>query len=212
MHKSLLILLFIPITTILTAQNSTESELKTLETLEQIESYLESKHSKKNKLITFNEEKHKTVLAKKLFKLSKGTTKTIKKDFEKIFYKIVEKTEKRYYRVGYIVLDENQMDINNINTIRKRIITKYNYGVPFDFLAKNYSKDSNATRGGDTGWFTNGDNTYEFEKTIIDDTHKLNDIFTVDISETKKYYVFLKTHNPKNITEIKVLKIVETID
>ena len=82
MHKQLLVLIFIGFTSVLTAQTSTEEELLVIETPEQIETYLETKKSKKNKLITFNEEKHKTILAKALFKLPTGGTKVNENEFE----------------------------------------------------------------------------------------------------------------------------------
>ena len=209
MHKPLLFLFFISLTSILSAQTSTEKELTLIETPEQIESYLESKHSKKNKLITFNKEKHKTILAKSLFKLNVGGTKTTENEFEKTYYKVVKKSAKTYYRLAYIYLDGNKYDATNINALRESIINKYKNGAPFDFLAKQYSMDGNAKKGGDLGWFTKGDMHPDFETEVFSNNHNLNDIFTVDIPSKKWYYVVLNTHQPKNISEIEVLKIVE---
>jgi hypothetical protein len=42
--------------------------------------------------------------------------------------------------------------------------------------------------------------------------NQLNDIFAIDMSSSSEYYVVLKTYEPKNISEIKVLKIVEAIN
>jgi len=192
------------------AQSSTEKELELVHSSEEAQLYLKSKASKQNKFIVFNEEKHKTVLAKELFQLSVGGTKVNENEFEKTFYKVLEKTEIPYYRVSYIYLDKSKYHLNELNTLRERIIEKYNNGAPFDFLAKQYSLDSNATRGGDSGWFTIGDGFYDFEEAIINDNHNLNDIFTLDFPENSTYYVILKTHEPKNISEIKVLKVQET--
>lgn len=212
MLKNLLTLLFFTTTHLLSSQTSVEKELEIIETPEQIETFLQVKNSKANKLITFNEEKHKTTLAKELFELSKGGVKTVKTEFDETFYKIIEKTETEYYRVSYISIDASKMKEVDIDRMRTKIIQKYNDGASFDFLAQQYSTGDNANRGGDSGWFSKGETSYDFEEAIIEDTHSLNDIFILDMPSINKYYVVLKTFEPKNISEIKVLKIVETLD
>ncbi|WP_396600914.1 peptidylprolyl isomerase [Algibacter sp. R77976] len=210
MFKKLLILLAFSTSSFLIAQTSTEKELEILETPEQAESYLETKKSKKNKLITFNEEKHKTILAKELFKLRIGGTKINEREFEKTYYKVISKTKKTYHRIAYIYIDGSKNSLNEINEFRDKIIAKYNNGAPFDFLAKQYSKDDNANKGGDLGWFLKEDMHPDFQNEIFKTDHSLNDIFTVDVPSENWYYVVLKTHEPKDISEIEVLKIVET--
>ncbi|MFD0988492.1 peptidylprolyl isomerase [Mariniflexile jejuense] len=212
MTKNLLFAVLIGTSTILNAQNSTEKELEGIETPEQINNYLELKKSKDNKLITFNEEKHKTILAGELFKLPKGGIKTVTSNFEKTIYKVVEKTKTTYYRASYIYLDGSKYNLTDLNTLRTKLINEYKNGAPFDFLAKRYSMDENANKGGDLGWFTQGELYATFENEIINKNHALNAIFTVDIPENNWYYVVLKTHEPKDISEIKVLKIVEAIN
>lgn len=209
MFKNLLILFFISITPFLTAQTSVMEELQILETPEQVESYLEIKKSNKNNLISFNEEKHKTVLAKELFKLNVGGTKVNENEFDKTFYKVIQKTENTYHRVAYIYLDGSKYNINDINIIREKIIKKHHNGVPFNILAKQYSMDENANKGGDLGWFQKGDMHSDFENEALNEVHELNDIFNIDIPSKNLYYVVLKTHEPKDISEIEVLKIVE---
>lgn len=210
MFKKLLILFLVSTSTFLTAQTSIEKEIEILETPEQAEEYLETKKSKKNKLITFNEEKHKTILAKELFKLNVGGTKVNEREFEKTYYKVINKSKKTYHRVAYIYLDGSKQTLNAINALREKIIAQYHNGAPFDFLAKQYSMDANANKGGDLGWFVKGEMHSEFENEVLNDSHELNDIFTIDIPSENWYYVVLKTHEPKDISEIEVLKIVET--
>lgn len=212
MTKNLLFAVAISISAFLNAQNSTEKELEFIETPEQITNYLELKNFKENKLITFNEEKHKTIFAKELFGLSKGDIKTVKTNFEKTIYKVVEKTKTTNYRVAYIYLDGTKYSLTDLNTLRTKIINEYKNGAPFDFLAKRYSMDENANKGGDLGWFAQGDMYPDFENEIINGNHSLNAIFTIDIPSKNWYYVVLKTHEPKEISEIKVLKIVEAIN
>lgn len=212
MTKQIFFLFLLVFSTVLTAQNSIEEELELLQTPKEIETFLKSTKSKKSMLVTFNEEKHKTTLAKQLFELSIGGVKTIKTDYDKTIYKVIEKTEALNYRVRYIALDGNILNKNDISNTRASILKKYNNGASFDFLAQRYSMDKNATRGGDTGWFSEVENMHEFEDIIIANTHAVDDIFTIDMPSTNKYYVILKTHEPKNIAEINVLKIVEPIE
>ncbi|WP_372755124.1 peptidylprolyl isomerase [Mariniflexile sp.] len=212
MIKNLLFAVILSGSALLNAQTSTEKELEQIETPEQIEKYLELKKSRDNKLITFNEEKHKSILANELFTLSKGGIKTIKTDFEKTIYKVVEKTKTTYYRASYIYLDGSKYNMSDLNTLRTNLINEYKNGAPFDYLANRYSMDENANKGGDLGWFTQGDLYPSFENEIINSNHGINTIFTVDVPEKNWYYVVLKTHEPKDISEIKVLKIVETIN
>ncbi|UKM63773.1 peptidylprolyl isomerase [Flavobacteriaceae bacterium GSB9] len=209
MKNLLLFTLLFSIPLFSSAQTSIEQDLDSISTPEQIEHFLEYRNSKKNKLVTFNEEKHKTRLTKALFKLGLGGTKTSENEFEKTYYKVVDKIQNTYHRAAYIFLDGNKYDVKNINALRDRIIAKYRSGAPFDFLAKQYSMDANAKKGGDLGWFTEGTLHPDFENEIIHGNHQINDIFTVDIPSKKWYYVVLKTHASKNISEIEVLKIVE---
>lgn len=212
MTKNLLFIAIISVSAFLNAQNSTEKELEFIETPEQIDNYLELKKSKENKLITFNEEKHKTILAKELFELSKGGIKTVTTNFEKTVYKVVEKTKTTNYRAAYIYLDGTEYSTSDLNSLRTKIINEYKNGAPFDFLASKYSMDENANRGGDLGWFAQGDMHPDFENEIINGNHGLNDIFTLDVPSKNWYYVVLKTHEPTDISEIKVLKIVEDLN
>ncbi len=210
MLQKLLSLFFICFSIILTAQTSVEEELKVLESPEQVKSYLETKASKKNKIIVFNEEKHKTILAKELFKQNIGGTKINENEFEKTYYKVINKTEKTYHRVAYIYLDGAEYSLDELNDLRDKIIAQYHNGAPFDFLAKQYSMDGNAKKGGDLGWFLEGEMHPDFEVAIFNTDYNVNDIFTVDIPSENWYYVVLKTHDPKDISEIEVLKIVES--
>ena len=209
MLKNLLFLFFISTTSFLTAQSSIDEELQFLETPDQVESYLETKNSRKNKLITFNEEKHKTVLAKELFKLSVGGTKVNENEFDKTYFKVVQKTKNKYHRVAYIFLDGSKFNLDYINLLKEKIINKYHNGVPFDILAKLHSMDENANKGGDLGWFLEGKMHSDFDNEVINENHELNAIFTIDIPSENLFYVVLKTHEAKDISEIEVLKIVE---
>lgn len=192
------------------AQRKLQKELDSVTTIEKAQRFINSKNGKKNKIITFNEEKHKTKLTQELLKLSNGGHKVVKREDENIHYKILEKNEIIYYRVSYILLDGKEFSISSIEKLRPQIIEQHERGVPFKDLALQYSMDNNKKRGGDSGWFTNGDMLPEFEQQVMNDKHQKDDIFTVNVESNQWYYVVKKTHDKKSITEIKVLKVVES--
>lgn len=209
MLKNALLLVGLSSCLFVTSQTSIEDELIAVETLEQTKIYLNSKAPKTGSIVTFNENKHKTLLASDLFKLPVGGVKVKTDEFEKTIYKIIERIEKTYYRAAYIYLDGNQSDLSEINALRNKIITLFESGVSFNFLARRYSMDKNAPKGGDLGWFCSNAKNLSIETEVINSSHELNDIYTLDISSENGYYVILKTHEPKDILEINVLKLLE---
>lgn len=210
MKRFLLVFLLFPI--ILTAQESVTISLDSVTDILKAEEYLKSHKSRGNKLITFNEEKHKTTLAVDLLKLPVGGKKTIENEVEKITYKVVEKETIMHYRASYILLESKKNGVDKAISLRNKITTEYNNGYPFDFLAKKYSVAKNATRGGDTGWFIKGEKDILLEVAITDASHDLNSLFSYDDTEKGLYYIILKSYLPKEIKEVKALKIVERRD
>ena len=211
MIKPLLYTAFLCSTMFLSAQTSFEAELDSIHDESQATHFLETHTSNKGQLFVFNKEKHKTQLAKDLFSMGKGSNKVVANEIEKTHYKIIDKYEIPYYRVSYVYLDGSKKSMSEIKELQNTIIAKYNQGYRFKDLAKMYSMDQNATRGGDLGWFTKGEMTPEFEQAVIDGANGVADIFIVDIPERNWYYVVVKTHNTKLIEEIKVLKVTEKI-
>lgn len=206
---TLLILLFL-LSFSISAQKKLKKELDSVTTVERAQRFINSTNGWKNKIITFNEEKHKTKLSEDLLNLSNGGHKVIRKETENIHYKVLEKNEIIYYRVSYILLDGKEFSISSIEKLRPQIIAKHKRGIPFKDLAIQYSMDNNKTRGGDSGWFTYGDMLPEFEQKVMNDNHQVDDIFTVNVESNQWYYVVKKTYDKKSITEIKVLKVVES--
>lgn len=209
MRKNILWALLLASTTLCFSQNDFESELDSIQTLDEAKIFVQKNKSLNGKVITFNKEKHHTKIADELFSLGKGSKKVYKTDMEKTYYKVIEKNEIPYQRLSYIFLDGKQKSLEEINALRKNIIAKYKNGFRFEDLAKHYSMDSNANRGGDLGWVTQGDLHPDFEEKVLNDSYQTNDLFTVDIPEQQWYYVILKTEDTKYIEEIKVLKVIE---
>ena len=139
-----LFLLFLS-SSFLYSQESITSQLDSISNTVEAEEFLSGLNSKKNKFIIFNEEKHKTALATKLFSKSSGGKMTIESDSEKVHYKIVQTTLIPHYRVSYIYLDGKKMSQSEINSLRRSIISQHKKGVPFQFLAEKYSMSCNPT-------------------------------------------------------------------
>jgi parvulin-like peptidyl-prolyl isomerase len=147
-------------------------------------------------------------LADELFKLSKGGKKIIKSNYKTTYYKVLDKDKVVHERVNYILFDSSKKSLSEINTLRDKIIVKHKDGFDFKTLAKYYSMDINGKKGGDSGWFESKVMPAKFEQEVKN--HNINDIFMVDIAEDNAYYVILKSHEPKTIEEITVLKFSET--
>ena len=96
--------------------------------------------------------------------------------------------------------------------LQNRIISKYQQGFRFGDLAKMYSMDANANRGGDLGWITTGNESSELEAILANDNHNVEEIFAFDLPEKNSFYVAVKTHPTKLIEEIKVLEVTETLN
>jgi parvulin-like peptidyl-prolyl isomerase len=211
MLKTLLCCLTVLFSTLTIAQNDFEKEIDSISTELDATSFLEHNKSTKGKFITFNREKHNTKLADDLFKLSTGGKKVYKTEMYKTYYKVIEKVETPHYRISCIYFNGKEKSLEEITQLRKDIIAKFNTGFPFKNLAKRYSMDRNANRGGDLGWLAKGEMYTEFEDQIINSNYTVGDIFTVDVTSQQWYYVVLKTHDTKMIEEIKVLKVTEPI-
>lgn len=207
-YSVLILICFISFTGL--AQKSFQQELDSLTTVEKAKQFIDSKKGRKNKIITFNQEKHKTKLSKELLELPKGGQKVLKREGENIHYKVLKKNQITYYRVSYIFLDGKESSISSIEKLRPQIIERHKRGTPFKDLAMQYSMDKNKTRGGDSGWFTYGEMLPEFEQQVMNDSHQLDDIFTVNVESNQWYYIVKKTYDKKLITEIKVLRVVES--
>jgi parvulin-like peptidyl-prolyl isomerase len=206
--RILLIFLFLPLFDAF-AQDTISQELDSIQDISQAEQFLKIHSSKGNQIVTFNEENHETEMVKDLF--ARGYV-TVESDMYITHYRVLERYSIPHYRVSYIYLDGTLMNDTEIQVTRNNIIKKFNEGIPFSQLAKQYSMDNNANKGGDLGWFSKGTYNEVFENALINDNHQVNDIFTMDIEENNWYYVVLKTYDVKQIREIKALKIVNPKD
>lgn len=211
MNKSIFLLILALSTSLFAiGQASVKKQLRSIKTVEQAEAFLESKKSRKNNLIVFNKEKHKSELAQSLLSFPTGFTKTNKEQFKKTHYKVIKKTKDVHYRIAYIFLDGETLGARAVSKIRNLIMHLYRKGVPFGDLAKKYSMDENdANRKGDSGWVKEGDLPIEIETEAYNLAHKFEEIYNVVTPENSGYYIIKKTHRIKPIKEVHVLRVIE---
>jgi len=210
--NKLLLILSLSFTFNTIAQTSVKKELKTIETSDQAEEYLETNKSKKNKLLVFNEKKHKSKLAKELLEMPILFTKTNKEQFKKTYYKVISKAKVPHYRISYIYLDGNKISIEKIYQLRKKIMVDYNKGVKFEDLANRYSMANNTRKGGDSGWMKEGDMPTEIENEGFNLKHDVNDIYDVRTEKDNGFYIIKKTGRITELKEVSVLKVTEAIN
>ena len=106
--------------------------------------------------------------------------------------------------------EEKQKAENEALNTAKEIIKKLDNGEKFEDLAKEYSKDSNASDGGNLGYFNRGDMVSEFEDAVV--ALKVNEYTKEPVKTQFGYHIILKTdqkEKPK-LEDIKD-KIIETL-
>ena len=186
-----------------------EKQLDSITTFEEASLFLKTHKPDEGKLYTFNKEKHKTRLANELFKLKIGGKKIINTDFKKTYYKIIDKTEVDHCKFNIIVLDGKDTSNPAAKVIRDKVLSQYNEGYRFKDLAKHHSSGPTSKMGGDTGWIKIGDISESFDEKAFNQSHEINEVFTIDDDENNKYYIVMKTQEKKPIEEITVLKFTE---
>ncbi|OUR91824.1 hypothetical protein A9Q87_08455 [Flavobacteriales bacterium 34_180_T64] len=211
MNKFLFCCIALSLSTAVSAQRDFEKQLDSIHTETDASTFIDNNKSIKGKVIVFNKEKHNTRLANDLFKLRSGGKKVYRTDIDKTYYKVIDKIKIPYYRVSYIFLHGKEKTSEEITKMQQDIVKKYKAGYSFEALAKRYSMDTSAKRGGDLGWFTKGDMHEDFERPIIEGPYHVNDLIIIDIPSRMWHYVVLKTYDTKMIEEIKVLKVTQPV-
>lgn len=162
-------------------------------------------YKSKGYLEVFNEKKHNTKLAKKLFNKKVGKSHTQKGRTENTIYTVVAEAKNKHYRVDYIFLDGNKYDYEQIQKIRKKVKQLLDDGVKFESVARQYSMDRNSTRGGDSGWFKKEKTTADFYNAITNPKYLANETFEIDLPEKNWYYLVRKNYTPTSLNEILIL-------
>lgn len=188
-----------------------ENEIKKIDTPQEAEDYIDGKKRKTHRLMVFNEENHKTNMARKLLKKSVGGTEVIESQFDKTYLKVIEKTNEPHYRLRYIFLDGNKMSAKDIGLTKKIVLDHHESGLEtFANLAKKYSMSTNKFKGGDTSWvkLNNLPAPLAIEDEII--SHEIDEIYSVSDPENNLFYIVQKTHSVRRLKEVRVLKVIES--
>lgn len=165
-----------------------------------------NEYKSEGKVIVFNEEKHKTKLAKKMLKSRKGKSKTIDKGLYELEYEIIGKEKITHHRVRYIYIDKDRFKSeeslkNYINKVRQLLDVNV-----FKSVAMQYSMDYSKNVGGDSGWFKKGKTHPEFFKHTTSTNRLADEIFEFEIPEYNAYYFAKKSFSKKEFEEVLVLQ------
>jgi len=177
-----------------------DQQLSEIKTIKQANKFIKSNPTLATELVTFTSV-DTFAIAKQLLDKNEGY---IFPDQDHT-YKIVASETVPLFRVSYVYLDGSKLSKYKIDQLRKEILEKYKAGTSFSELASQYSMDGNAKKGGDLGWFKEGEMAKDFEVAVRE--HKAGEIFSIDLPENNWFYITLKTHNDREIKTVTVLKI-----
>jgi parvulin-like peptidyl-prolyl isomerase len=110
-------------------------------------------------------------------------------------FKLIKLDSIKLFRVQYIFLDKTKLSLKKIDSLRRLIFRRLDKGNKFDALAREYSMDGNSMKGGDLGWFEEGQMMEEFQNAIS--KHQLGETFKVDIESKGWYYIVKNSFLPK---------------
>ena len=105
-------------------------------------------------------------------------------------------------RVSYIYLENMTEEGGNI---ADQIIAEFEAGTSFGDLAYKYSKDGNATTGGDMTWVAKSKLDPQFAEAIT--SHSVNEIYKVK-TDKLGWYVIMNTHAPETRTTVNTISAI----
>jgi parvulin-like peptidyl-prolyl isomerase len=210
MKRILLFLLFLFLNSISHGQNRESEKFQLLEkinTVKDAEIVIDSDSSLHGSVVSIDQLKDTTDFDKYLFSKKVHHTEVFKAEGgkEPFVLKILDKEELMKYRVNYIYLGTAVLTKAKIDSLRLALIDRIKKGEDFEKLAKEYSMDANASKGGDFGWHDDLEIHEDFLKEVK--KHKKGDVYTVDIVEYKWYYVVKNTYEPVRVWRLWYLRM-----
>ncbi len=182
------------------AQPTVTERFQKIATVQDAQQYIDANPSLKPTILKLSYGKDSSLLEKRLLRQSKGDIFSV----GYVTYKVIEASEKVNYRANYIFLDGGSLSVPEIDSLKKLIVQKANAGTPFEKLSDQYTMDGNTTHG-DTGWFFGIEMMpKEFQDAVK--SHKLGEIFFVDVSEKQWHYIVKKTYDDQITKDITVLR------
>jgi hypothetical protein len=198
--KNRLLGLMLLFSTPLFAQLTVREQFEKITTVAQAQKFIDANAPLKPTLLYLSYGRDTTLIDKRLLKQNKGDVFSV----GYVTYKVVEATETVNYRCSYIFLDGGSLSKSEIDELKKVILKKHSDGVSWEKLSDEYTMDGNTTHG-DTGWFF-GEEMVPKELQDAVKSHKLNDIFFVDVPERQWNYIVKKTYDDQIKKDITVLR------
>jgi hypothetical protein len=172
-----------------------KSEFNGIKNRKQAEKFIRENPSLKGAIVTIDPKTDSSIFAKEILSKKPGEILTQQYGKTTQLFKILATEKVLAYRVQYILFNGNQMKIKQIHTRRDSILTRLKNGESFDVLARQYSMDDNAKKGGDLGWFKENELVPEFENAVK--AHDPGEVFTVDVPTEKWYYIVKNSYRPR---------------
>jgi hypothetical protein len=198
--KNRLLGLMLLFSTPLFAQLTVREQFEKITTVALAQKFIDANAPLKPTLLYLSYGRDTTLIDKRLLKQNKGDVFSV----GYVTYKVIEATETVNYRCSYIFLDGGSLSKSEIDELKKVILKKHSDGVAWEKLSDEYTMDGNTTQG-DTGWFF-GEEMVPKELQDAVKSHKLNDIFFVDVPERQWNYIVKKTYDDQIKKDITVLR------
>jgi len=198
--KNRLLGLMLLFSTPLFAQLTVREQFEKITTVALAQKFIDANAPLKPTLLYLSYGRDTTLIDKRLLKQNKGDVFSV----GYVTYKVIEATETVNYRCSYIFLDGGSLSKSEIDELKKVILKKHSDGVSWEKLSDEYTMDGNTTHG-DTGWFF-GEEMVPKELQDAVKSHKLNDIFFVDVPERQWNYIVKKTYDDQIKKDITVLR------
>jgi parvulin-like peptidyl-prolyl isomerase len=198
--KQCIVGLFVLMTMTVCAQETVTEKFQKINTIQDAEQFVKANPALKPAILKLSAGKDSSLIEKRLLRQNKGDVFSV----GYVTYKVVEAKDTVNYRANYIFLDGGALSNTEIDSLKKIILQKHSQGTSFEKLSDEYTMDGNTTHG-DTDWFFG---EYMFPKEFQDAvaTHKLNDVFFVDVSDKQWHYIVKKTYDDRVKKDIVVLR------
>ena len=198
--KKCIVGLFVIMSLSVFSQETVTEKFQKINTVQQAEQFVAANPTLKPAILKLSVGKDSSLIEKRLLRQNKGDIFSV----GYVTYKVVEAKDTVDYRANYIFLDGGSLSASEIDSLKKIIVQKHSQGTSFEQLSDEYTMDGNTTRG-DTDWFF-GEFMFpkEFQDAVA--THKLNEVFFVDVSEKQWHYIVKKTHDDRIKKDIVVLR------
>lgn len=182
------------------AQETVTEKFQKINTIQQAEQFIAANPQLKPAIMKLSAAKDSSLIEKRLLRQKQGDIFSV----GYVTYKVIEAKDTTDYRANYIFLDGGSLSNSEIDSLKKLILQKHSQGASFEQLSDQYTMDGN-TNHGDTDWFFG---EYMFPKEFQDAvaSHKLGEVFFVDVSEKQWHYIVKKTHNDRVKKDIVVLR------